>query len=74
MDESVWSTGGMILTGENQSTQETNLSQCHFDHLKSHVDYSPGTELASTVIEPILTNQEMPFDLKFCINSQNLFV
>jgi hypothetical protein len=38
-----WSTGGMKLTGENRSTRGKNLSQCHFVHQKSHMDW-PGIE------------------------------
>jgi hypothetical protein len=39
--ESVWSSGGMILTEENQSTQKTCHSATVFH--KSHVDW-PGRE------------------------------
>jgi hypothetical protein len=35
--------GGMILTGENKITWDKNLSQCHFLHHKSNVDW-PGNQ------------------------------
>ena len=34
----VWSNGGMILTGENRSTQKI-LFQCHFVHHKYHMEW-----------------------------------
>jgi len=36
--------GGMIPTGENQSTIEINLFQWHYAHHKSHMDWL-GIEL-----------------------------
>jgi len=32
-------TGGMIPTGESQSTLEINLFQWHYAHHKSHMDW-----------------------------------
>jgi hypothetical protein len=42
MDGWMWSIGGMIMTGEKHN-RERNLSQCHFIHQKSHIDW-PGIE------------------------------
>jgi hypothetical protein len=38
-----WKTGGMKLTGKNRSIRGENLSQCHFVHHKSYIDW-PGIE------------------------------
>jgi hypothetical protein len=37
--EGVWGIGRIILAGENQITQKKNLSQCHFTHHKSYMDW-----------------------------------
>jgi hypothetical protein len=35
---SVWSIGGMILTGKTRRNLKKNLSFCHFVHKKPHID------------------------------------
>jgi hypothetical protein len=40
------SDGGMILTREKRWNRKKNLSQCHFVHYKSHMDW-PGREPGS---------------------------
>jgi hypothetical protein len=35
---SVWSIGGIILTGKTRRNLKKNLSLCHFVHTKLHID------------------------------------
>jgi len=44
LKKTLWSTGGMILTGKKWITQTRNLSQCHIIHYKPQVK-PPATKI-----------------------------
>jgi len=46
-----WNTGGVILTRDYRSTRSNDPFQCHFIHLKSHIDPKR--------IEPESTNRRL---------------